>query len=80
MNASYTVKRTGPPWASAGEEVRHEPVEVVGAFNRDEVRGTVSSDDLEPGARDRFCDLTRYPWRGEQVLFSHDYEGRGGDG
>ena len=37
------------------------------------------SDDLEPGARDRVGNLARNPWRGQQVLLTHDDEGWGGD-
>ena len=64
---------------SSGKEVQHEPVEVVRPLDRREVGGTGSSDDFQPGARDGFRGLTRYPGRGEQVLFAHDYQGGGGD-
>ena len=40
-------------FGSFGKEGRHEPVEVVGALDRHDVRRPVSSYDLEPCARDR---------------------------
>jgi hypothetical protein len=49
---------------SFGKEVRHEPVEVVGALDRHDVGGAVSSDDLESCARDCVGDLACDPrWR-----------------
>src|SRR4051812_45962751 len=81
MWRASTVKRHGRSslFELPGKKVRHEPIELIGALDRHQVRRSCSADDLKTCARDGVGNLAGYPgWR-QQILLPHDYQGRSRD-